>query len=1481
MRNITFTLILFLSSVISIFSQEVEPNDTPEQAGILLFDTNIKGDISTTDVNDWYRFEMEKGGLFELDIRKAEGNIIFWVYLHDGEMEGEPIIQQLRMFNNDTLLTLKQHLLEGSYYIRIGTATTLIPYSLTPRLMVNNWPDDIEPNNDEATAIQILPNDEVTGNILYYEAGVGKDPQDWYVLDLEESGLLELEMQKSVLLNSEFTVYLKDGEKEGFPTIKQYRLFLSDSLHTIKEHLLEGKYFIQIGSPYLPNTYRLKTTFTPPEWEEDAEANDDVITALTMHPNDTITGNIGYYKAGSGLDTKDWYQLALDTAGYLEIKIQKEFLEGTEFTVYLYDGEEDPVMVINQKRLFQSEGLVFMTNHLLEGTYYVQVTGAIAPNNYQMVSTLTLPQWEEDLEHNDEVATALRMEINDTITGTIAYYKAGVGGDAKDWYQLDIDSVGVLELDIQKEIVEGREISVYLYDGEMDPVHLINQKRLYHTEGQVTMRHPLLEGTYFLQVTGATAPHNYQIIADFSSPYWPEDAEPNNDTLNANIVSLSDSITGNLYFYDAGLGYDTRDFYEFELIEEGLVKLDIFKENNDAIFRVFLYDANQDGNPLINQTRLFVDEFHAQIKNYLLPGTYRFQVTDPSRDLEYLIKPIFIPLPQAGYSYMQVNNSIAFANNSMDGLNYLWEFGDGQESEAVNPFHEYENPGVYDVCMIVFNEAGRDTSCQQVLVEGLAAVYPNTGGNTGDVTLTVYGGGLDSLSIILLEQDGMPILLQDTVIQIQRDAIKGRLDLRNSTIGIYDLVVETKTGNRYILENAFKIEEASLPDPWVEINGRDRILFNTFSTYTVRYGNNGNVDATIVPIWLAFSDTPDLEINFSGANLFNPHSDIDSITIIEDQNSPLLYFTTDSVLGEPFNARIYPLILPAIPANTVHEFNIRIKTTENIKIKSWVNEPIFQAGFNNQRSDNSDEANENIFKCSATVLAKNYENAFLPPLNTMEVNCIIDEYKKALLTIRNVQFEAFLNTFTGKGTLLKGNLLLNIGLIANTLRKCVPQSAANKVELSQHVMNVLIGHYLSDKKELRECREPSPKVCEGVVKRIEEDCPQCGTFCANNISEKTIIAVSSFDPNEKDVLNGYTDKNYTFFRKTIPYAIHFENIDSATAPAHTVRVVDVLDAGKFKLSTFQFGSVTIADTTVTPEKGSYQMLMDIHLNPLNVVARVQASIDTLSGKVEWIFRSLDPVTLEEIEDPDVGFLPPNVSKPEGQGKVSFFIDLKEDLVNGDEVLNDAQIFFDANDPILTNVSSFVLDLGLPESTVEPLDVKTSDTLFQVQWSGSDEESGVRFYDVYVSEDDGNFERWRSRTSLTSDYFEGIDGKSYRFFSVAVDSVGNEEEIPDGWDAETYVTTPSEDIDLLETQWVINPNPASDELILNFNSSVSKPGFLEIYNSTGSKMYTQYYNDLRWRDNSQKIDISHFDQGIYFVVLHIDGRSHSRKLVIMR
>jgi PKD repeat protein len=55
-----------------------------------------------------------------------------------------------------------------------------------------------------------------------------------------------------------------------------------------------------------------------------------------------------------------------------------------------------------------------------------------------------------------------------------------------------------------------------------------------------------------------------------------------------------------------------------------------------------------------------------------------------------------------------------------DIVSFIWHFGDGHEGDGNDPYHTYEEPGVYVVCLIIEDESGCVSDvCHEVVVEGI------------------------------------------------------------------------------------------------------------------------------------------------------------------------------------------------------------------------------------------------------------------------------------------------------------------------------------------------------------------------------------------------------------------------------------------------------------------------------------------------------------------------------------------------------------------------------------------------------------------------------------------------------------------------------------------------------------------------------------------------------------------------------------------
>ncbi len=76
----------------------------------------------------------------------------------------------------------------------------------------------------------------------------------------------------------------------------------------------------------------------------------------------------------------------------------------------------------------------------------------------------------------------------------------------------------------------------------------------------------------------------------------------------------------------------------------------------------------------------------------------------------------------------------------------------------------------------------------------------------------------------------------------------------------------------------------------------------------------------------------------------------------------------------------------------------------------------------------------------------------------------------------------------------------------------------------------------------------------------------------------------------------------------------------------------------------------------------------------------------------------------------------------------------------------------------------------------------------MQWSGTDQGSALRDYTIYVSDNGGSFTPWLSNTTLTQSNYSGVNGHTYRFYSIASDLAGNAEATKAGAEASTIVVT---------------------------------------------------------------------------------------------
>jgi len=378
--------------------------------------------------------------------------------------------------------------------------------------------------------------------------------------------------------------------------------------------------------------------------------------------------------------------------------------------------------------------------------------------------------------------------------------------------------------------------------------------------------------------------------------------------------------------------------------------------------------------------------------------------------------------------------------------------------------------------------------------------------------------------------------------------------------------------------------------------------------------------------------------------------------------------------------------------------------------------------------------------------------------------------------------------------------------------------------------------------------------------------------------------VAALDPNDKTGPGGVGTDHVIAAGTPLDYRIRFENQPSATAAAQDVTVIDQLDLSVLDPTTFEFTDVRFGSTVVPVPAGTADFTSDVDLRPgLDLIARTTGTLDPGSGRVRVTIRSLDPLTLLPTADPLAGFLPPDVSSPEGEGSVSFRIAHRAAAGDAATIANQARIVFDANPPIDTPPWSNRIDAQPPTSQVTSLLPAQSTETFVVEWAGSDAGAGILDYSVFVSTDGGPYVMWQRNTPSTSADFAGQDGHTYAFYSVARDRVDLVEAAPPVPDATTAVTLDVDpgSIPLALAIRPAGPNPMRGAVRVEFALPREGPGSLELFDVTGRCVERLPLAGLApgWH----RADLSDHDArpGIYFIRLRQGGEERQRRVVLAK
>jgi hypothetical protein len=681
----------------------------------------------------------------------------------------------------------------------------------------------------------------------------------------------------------------------------------------------------------------------------------------------------------------------------------------------------------------------------------------------------------------------------------------------------------------------------------------------------------------------------------------------------------------------------------------------------------------------------------------------------------------------------------------------------------------------------------------------IGTLGPIVGGNTGDTTITVNGAGFASGATCDLVQGGTTITALQATVNATGTSITCAFALTGVATGSYNVVVGNPGGTTFTDKNAFTVESGGQPDLSVTLLGRPEIRTGAPSTFYINVTNSGSEDAYFVPLWITFPiDITTFTVNgyAPGESGYVPFADATTnyANLILNQIQPGQTISVPLQITSPTDATGIPISATLQPPwfSTFAEIAAAGAATAL--------PPSCEASATNSYSVNclgayliATTAGQFLFTPPSGV-STTPSGVTTPPIASLQfprqfsegVPCASPSppppppaswkagYKAGYNDAKNhTSTKNPYGWFTSDNDQWQYGYSMGYQNGANNTGSPPSDGVVSQPETS-------FGKALGSPVPLA---DSSASACPVPPQNIV---PPAGS---------KPISGGSYDPNYKSGPSGDNSaKAYVRGTAALSYSVGFENEATATLPAAAVVVTDQLNPAKVDLTTLSLGTITFGTNIISLPSGTNNYATTYTPSGVTTyVVRIQGSLNTTTGLLKWTFQTIDPTTGLPPTDPTVGFLPPDVDGVEGQGSVQFSVMPMSGQTSGTQITNTASVVFDANAPIATPAWLNTLDVTAPVSMVSALPATEASTggtaTFTVSWSGTDADSGINSFTIYVSDNGGAFTPWETATTDTSDSYTGTAGHTYGFYSIATDNAGNVEAAKTTAEATTEVTAP--------------------------------------------------------------------------------------------
>lgn len=208
--------------------------------------------------------------------------------------------------------------------------------------------------------------------------------------------------------------------------------------------------------------------------------------------------------------------------------------------------------------------------------------------------------------------------------------------------------------------------------------------------------------------------------------------------------------------------------------------------------------------------------------------------------------------PEANFSTSIQGFSVQFTDQTIDGTNYIWDFGDNKASFMKNPVHDYGVEGEFNVKLVVQNICGTDTIIKKVAVYLIPKVGFTASELKGCPPFKVNFKDLSSVDVLSWDwqfESGIPLTSTEqnpSVVFDKKGKYAVKLTVRNSngtnslTRVQYIEVLSPVECPEHTITNRFDFDDIIRETPFSEsVSERSKIKLteNEFDFYPNPAGN--------------------------------------------------------------------------------------------------------------------------------------------------------------------------------------------------------------------------------------------------------------------------------------------------------------------------------------------------------------------------------------------------------------------------------------------------------------------------------------------------------------------------------------------------------------------------------------------------------------------------------------------------------------------